>query len=181
MTAGLVGIPPRYVDTNDTNKARLRTIYDMFDDIYISPNGICKIDPERGRAISKPIAKNGVNIISGNSVTFEEKLLEMPSQPFPLELNLSRVFSEFYIPAGREIQISFASRARGPGGFYCPGKVFAFTATPGRDYEAQIVLQRNTCLYVLTELTENGRLPVIEGLRAISDKDCTTASSPAAR
>lgn len=172
MTASLVGIPPRYEDTDNASKARLRTIYDMFDQIYLSPGGICSKFSERKRAISKPIAKGGVNIVSGNSVTFEEKLLGMPLQPFPLEPNRSLVFSEFYIPAGREIRISYASQARGPGGLYCRERSFAFTAKPGRDYEAEIVMSKDSCLYVMAEITEQGRVPVTENFRAITDDDC---------
>lgn len=172
MTAGILDTIPRYTDVSDESKARLRTIYDMFDDINIAPNGICSKLSESRRATSRPIAKSGVNIISGNAVTFEEKLLGMPLQPFPLEPNSSRVFSEFYIPAGREIVISLASRARGPGGFYCPGKRLAFAPKPGRDYEAQIVMTNSSCFYVLTELSEYGRVPVTDSLRAVTDDDC---------
>lgn len=160
ITASIVDISKRYEDTADTQKARLRVIYDMFDNIYISPNGLCstEADPQQGRLISKPLGKSGINIVSGNSVTFEEKTLGMPLQPFPMTKNSSRVFSEFYIPANRKILIKYSSQPQGNGGSYCPEKVYAFTPVLGKNYETEIVAIGNKCLYRMQEITSEGRV-----------------------
>lgn len=181
ITASLVDVPKRYEDSAATDKARLRVIYDMFDHIYLSPNGFCskEPDPQGGRLISKPVGKSGLNIISGNSVTFQEKLLGMPQPPFELENNLSRVYSEFFIPANRNVIISYASQARGPGGRYCPQKAFVFNPSPNKDYETEIVLAGATCHYKMQEIVNNEKILVLENFSPVISIDCSGANKAA--
>ncbi len=183
ITAAAVSTQTRYTDTTEQPRARLRVIYGMFDYINLTPHDGCLNDPSQagGRLISKPVAKSGINIVSGNSVTFEEKLLGIPSPPFELEPNSSRVYSEFFIPAGRTILIGYANQPSAPGGWYCPGKLFAFTPKPDRDYEAELKktgrrLMEARCFYNMYEIVGNERRPVTDGFEPIKAPQCNSTT-----
>lgn len=179
ITASLVDLSKRYEDTAEPQKAKLRVIYDMFDNIHISPNGLCsnEADPQQGRLISKPLGKSGINIVSGNSVTFEEKTLGMPLPPFPMTKNSSRVFSEFYIPANRKVLIKYGSQPQGNGGSYCPEKTYAFTPELGKNYETEIIVVRNRCLYRMQEITNEGRAFIQDIFYPTDPASCTTVNA----
>lgn len=175
ITASIVGVLKRYEDTNEPKQAKLRVIYDMFDHVYISKSKFCSVgaDPEKTRLMSKPIAKSGLNIVSGNSVTFEEKILGMPLKPFEMEKNLSRVFSEFYIPANGKLLMEYRSQAGGPGGRYCPAKRYVFSPEPDKDYETEILLVGGRCFYRMQEISNGERKFVQDRFVPAESENCT--------
>lgn len=185
MTAGIVGAHTRYVDVSEGKTAKLRVRYGMFDQIHIFPNSTCLGNPDdenAGRAISKPIAKSGINIISGNSVTFEEKLLGMPFPPFLLRKDMSEVYSEFYIPAEKDFLVMM-SYVYSSGSYMssCPVKYFLMNAKEGHNYELQLLKTGGTCLYVMGEIADDGVRKAVDTWRLTHRQKCSAArqSAPA--
>lgn len=185
MTAGMVGVHKRYVDVSEGKTAKLRVRYDHFDQIHISPNSTCVGNPDdknAGRAISKPIAKSGVNIIANNSVTFEEKLLDMPFPPFKLMKDMSEVYSEFYIPAEKDFLVRM-SYAYSSGSYMssCPTKYFLMNAKEGHNYELQLLKTSGVCLYYMSEIGDDGVRKPVETWRPTHRQKCSAAhkSAPA--
>lgn len=185
MTAGMIGAHTRYADVTEGKTAKLRIRYDQFDQIHIFPNGTCIGNPDdknAGRAISKPIAKDQINIISANSVTFEEKLLGMPFPPFELKKDMSNVYSEFYIPAEKDFLVRM-SYAYSSGSYMssCPIKHFLMNAKEGHHYELQLLKTSGVCLYSMSEIGDDGVRKPVDTWRPTHRQKCSAAhkSAPA--
>ncbi len=179
ITAGIVGMQKPYDEPLEGKRAKLRVIYTMFDQIYIYPSSTSraeiKNDNAGGRAISKAVSRSGFNTVSGNVVTFEEKLIGMPFPPFLLEPNLSRVYSEFYIPAENDflVRMHYFSNYGAPGSpvgyssISCPFKHFNMRAKENGNYELELIRTREHCIYQMSEITEDGRRIPVQAWRSI--------------
>lgn len=187
MTAQIIGMHKQYADTTQGKKAKLRVKYEILDQIHIFPNSTClgeNSDPDAGRAISKPIAKKGLHLVVIDNITFEEKLLGIPHPPFELKPDLSRVYSEFYIPAEKNflIRMSYMSSYGAPGSaagyksFFCPTKHFTMNAQEGHNYELELIKTRGLCIYSMNEIGEDGTRIPVETWKAIADENCSRQS-----
>lgn len=166
FTASMVGLSRQYSEPTDGQRAKIRVVYDMHDHIYIYPDKPClgKNDKSSGRAMSKPKAKSGLNIMASKSVTFERKLLDMPFPPFELKENSSYVYSEFYIPAEKSFLVNmsyiFTGGAPGVGGgqfsYSCPSKFFSMHAKESHNYELSLDRSGGFCHYIMREINPDG-------------------------
>lgn len=181
FTAGMVGLHRQYAEPSDGQRAKLRVLYDMFDHIGIYPDKPClgRNEKNSGRAMSNPRAKRGFNIMASKSVTFEKKLLDMPSPPFELKDNSSYVYSEFYIPAEKDFLVSMfyiftggvSGSAGGQFSYSCPTKFFSMYAKESHNYELSLDRSGGFCHYIMTEINPDGTRSQVPTWKPIQDSD----------
>lgn len=146
-------------------KARLRVIYDYNSRVYIYPNRTCqdqKIGLGAGIAASKLIFKNNSFFESLGRITYTKKTLDMPYPPFELKPNLTKVYSEFYIPANKKFLVGMNYSVEG---YYqrirCSTGFYKMIAKPNGLYEAEVKVDSDRCHYIMNEITEDGqRVPL---------------------